>query len=155
MNWEIYISILQTVKCENTLKQLDMALWSKNEQLRWKRNKDRCKSDWIHILSSSTGTGWAMYCSTGVWTVLLFLPHFNLDSTLTENASVIATSLPAKTGCVPLLYEETRGLGNRVCVKEWVGGRHSWMVKLLPGQPRSGRKAQTHKVSIKTRATYI
>ena len=62
-----------------------------------------------------------LHCSTGPGTAPLFLPYFNLDSTLTENASIIATSLPAKTGCVPLLYVETRGT-RKPCVCERMGG---------------------------------
>ena len=45
------------------------------------------------------------------------LPWFNLDSTLTENTSIIAPCLHAKTGLIPLLYEgRNYGAGKPVCV---------------------------------------
>lgn len=87
----------------------------------------------------------------------LCLPYFNLDYTLTENASIIATSLPAKVRHVPLLYEETMEQGKHACacVKERVGGRDSSMAKLFPGQPRPNRKAHTQSKYTTTYYTYL
>lgn len=83
-----------------------------------------------------------LYRDLSLICLTVFLSYYNLESALTENASISATSLSAKTRHIPLLYEDTMNPVDRLLsarlpasmllacvyvygygrVSEWVGG---------------------------------